>query len=279
MNNLEMKITNSDKHFSGVKETASKYSSAEKAKLAKASQDFETLMTSMMLKSMKQSGEGISESEEGFGGDVMDGLFQNELASYFTKSRGLGIAGMLYKKLTGEELDGKKLKELISGEKAGITAGADKNDKAPAVKIPSSGSSITPSGKSLNRIEKYDDIIESASKEFGIDKNIIKSVILTESAGNERAQSVAKAKGLMQMLDSTARSMGVKNIWDPRENIYGGTKYLSQMLQKYDGDLKLALAAYNAGPGNVNKYNGVPPFTETRNYITRVMGYLKHFNG
>ena len=81
----------------------------------------------------------------------------------------------------------------------------------------------------------------------------------------------------MQLIDSTASSMGVKNVFDPKENIYGGTKYLSDLLRQYNGNVKLALAGYNAGPKNVDKYNGVPPFTETKNYITRVVGYLKHF--
>jgi soluble lytic murein transglycosylase-like protein len=83
----------------------------------------------------------------------------------------------------------------------------------------------------------------------------------------------------MQLLDSTAKDMGVKNIWNPKENVRGGARYLSQLINQYDGNLKMALAAYNAGPGNVERYNGVPPFSETKNYIARVMGYLNYFNG
>ena len=82
----------------------------------------------------------------------------------------------------------------------------------------------------------------------------------------------------MQLIDSTRSDMGVRNVFNPRENILGGTKYFAQMLRQYSGDVKLALAAYNAGPSNVEKYNGVPPFDETKNYINKVLGYFNHFS-
>ena len=83
----------------------------------------------------------------------------------------------------------------------------------------------------------------------------------------------------MQLMDSTAVELGVENSYDPKQNIFGGAKYLSEMLRQYNGDLELSLAAYNAGPGAVNKHNGVPPFEETKNYISRIKGYLNYFNG
>jgi soluble lytic murein transglycosylase-like protein len=125
----------------------------------------------------------------------------------------------------------------------------------------------------------FDNIINKASSEFGVDEKILKSVILAESAANPRAVSPVGAKGLMQLMDATAGELGVENSFDPQQNIMGGAKYLSKMLRQYDGDLELSLAAYNAGPGAVNKHNGVPPFEETKNYISRIKGYLNYFNG
>lgn len=269
MSPLDLKITSEAKHLQGTNDVQRNFSPDEKTKLGNAARDFESLLTSMMLKSMTESSNLFGDN--GFGGDTFNVIFEQEIASYMTRSRGMGIADMIYKKMTGEPLTDNQIRISPPPQKSGM--------KLQVKNLDRNMGKITPSMSSLQRLERYTPIIREMSQKFGISDNLIKSVILTESAANETAISHANAKGLMQLIDSTASDMGVRNVWDPRENIMGGAKYLAQMLRQYDGDLKLALAAYNAGPGNVNKYNGVPPFNETQNYIVRVMGYLNHFEG
>lgn len=119
-----------------------------------------------------------------------------------------------------------------------------------------------------------DAIFEKASSTYQVPVNLIKAIAKTESNFNADAVSHCGAQGVMQLMPSTAAYLGVTDAFDAEQNIMGGTKYISQMLQMYDGDVKTALAAYNAGAGNVAKYGGIPPFKETQAYVEKVMEYM-----
>jgi soluble lytic murein transglycosylase-like protein len=116
-----------------------------------------------------------------------------------------------------------------------------------------------------------DQIVREASETHGVDSDFIHSVIRQESAGNARAVSPAGARGLMQLMPSTAETLGVKDSFSPEQNIHGGARYLRELLERYHGDAIKALAAYNAGPGAVDRYHGVPPYRETRLYVQRIV--------
>jgi soluble lytic murein transglycosylase-like protein len=120
----------------------------------------------------------------------------------------------------------------------------------------------------------YDDIVEEAARTYQLDPRMIKAVMQAESAFNAMAVSPVGALGLMQLMPAVAKELGVTDPLDPRQNIMGGSKYLKQLLDSHDGNVRLALASYNAGPGNVAKYRAIPPFKETRNYVKKVTGLI-----
>jgi len=117
-------------------------------------------------------------------------------------------------------------------------------------------------------------IIQTANH-YQIDPALIKAIIMAESGYNTKAVSNRGAKGLMQLMPETAQSLGVEDIFNPHQNIAGGVQYFKQMVNRFNGDLKLALAAYNAGSRNVRNYNGIPPFKATHTYIKKVFKYYQ----
>ncbi len=126
----------------------------------------------------------------------------------------------------------------------------------------------------LKTDKNLEEIYAEASQTYGVSIDLLKAMTRQESNFNPNATS-SGAQGLMQLMPATAASLGVSNAYDPYQNIMGGAKYIRQMLDKYDGNVSLALAAYNAGSNNVDKYGGIPPFAETQNYVAKITGYLE----
>jgi soluble lytic murein transglycosylase-like protein len=133
--------------------------------------------------------------------------------------------------------------------------------------------------RSLNSgvTDRYDNLITEASKKHGVSFSLLKALIKIESDFNPRAISSAGAKGLMQIMPENIRALNIKDPFDPLENIMGGARYLKQLIKRFDGELPMALAAYNAGPNMVDRYKRIPPFDETENFVEKVMKYYSIF--
>ena len=126
-------------------------------------------------------------------------------------------------------------------------------------------------------INKYGTIIDQASERFNLKPSLIKAIIKAESGFDHKAVSKKGAQGLMQLMPDTASEMDVSDSFNPEENIFGGTRYFSKLMERFKNDVKLALAAYNAGPDKVDEHEGIPPFKETETFIQRVMKYYDQY--
>ena len=123
----------------------------------------------------------------------------------------------------------------------------------------------------LTNRTQIDELIKEYSQKYGLDSDFVKAVVKQESGFNEKATSKCGAMGLMQLMPGTAKALNVNDPYNARDNIEGGVKYLKGLMDRFGGDMKLALAAYNAGPNAVKKYNGIPPYNETQNYVKNIM--------
>ena len=233
----------------------------EIAKARKACQDFEAIFIHKMLASMRAAFESEKGEDEDFGGDLFKSMMDEQLGVALARAGGIGLARML-------------------GERLGV-----EDDLPPAAPAASSGLPAAARimayerGATSTGLRAYEPEIRAAASDSGVSENLIKAVILQESGGDARAVSSKGAKGLMQLMDATAGELGVRNPFDPAENIRAGAKYLGRLLREFKGDLKLALASYNAGIGTVRKFGGVPPYRETQDYVSKVIARLDKLNG
>lgn len=140
-----------------------------------------------------------------------------------------------------------------------------------------SGAGYLPYAPHALNPQQIGSLVTTASSTNAVPPGLIRAVLMAESAGDPSAVSLAGAQGLMQLMPGTAAHCGIVNSFDPSENVQCGTAYLKYLLTRYHGDATLAVAAYNAGPGAVDKYHGVPPYAETRAYVTRVISAYRSY--
>jgi len=250
----------------------------DQQKIRQIAVQFESLLMNTMLKSMRstvQKSDLIdNEGEIRHYRDMLDTEFSNALAG---KSSGLGIADMIIEQYgkppvstsgSGKEMLPVPEKRISLGK--AISAYHDEAGK-PLRQIAQDTSAAL-----ADTLDKYSIEIDKASKTTGLRPELILAVIDKESAGKADALSSKGASGLMQLMPGTAKEVGVSDTLDPGQNITGGARYLSKMLDRFDGNLELALAGYNAGPGNVERAgHKVPNFPETENYVQRVQATYK----
>ena len=160
---------------------------------------------------------------------------------------------------------------------ADIVLAASGDDALPTAPEPIGTISSAPDGALPKESIPYHGIIIQVAGRYEVDPHLVRAIIFAESGFNPKAISKKGARGLMQLMPSTAKALGVQNIYDPQENIDGGVRYFRSLLDRFDGDVQLALAAYNAGSRHVRNYEGIPPFKATRHYIKKVLKFHEKY--
>lgn len=247
-------------------------------KLRKAARDFEALFVYQLLKTMRSSFASNKKTDAGFGKDIFVSIADQALSEKMSESGALGIGQLLLASFEGRNgLHGKE-----AGSNGDVTDPfVPLNDGRSLPSDMRSPSFIRLGALNENRSasnlkpQNIDDLIKTLSEKHGLPAKLVSTVIQIESAGDRYAVSSQGAKGLMQLTDSTAIELGVTDVFDPEQNINAGSQYLSGLLRRFSGDLKLALAAYNAGPGAVERYGGIPPYQETIRYVDKVLSLME----
>lgn len=232
--------------------------------LHKACKNFEAIFVQRMFNEMLKTTKFKEQFGKGSGGEFFGEMFIQEISENISQNSSIGLAEQMYQQMTYREPDARMSLERLKALDANNYF-EDRYKEIVKDKVDS--------GVDLKKAlfsPGLDKIIETEAEIQQVDSALVKAVVLHGSAGNPDAVSPVGAKGLMQLMDGTAKELGVENSFDIVENLRGGIKYLKQQLKTFDNDLDLALAAYNAGPGNVKKYEGIPPFKETENYVKKI---------
>ncbi len=224
--------------------------------LKKACRGFEAIMVQKMLEEMDKTVPKDSLIKNDAQNDIYKSMYIDALAKKMTDNSPFGIGKILFN----------SLKEYVEYKKHSNGNIKIKKLKQENFKPLKSYGQVTADKDYINKV------VDRASKMYSVPKKLIYGIIKAESDFNPNAVSAAGAVGLMQLMPQTALDLGVKNAWSIEENVMGGVKYISQLLNQFK-DEKLAVAAYNAGPENVKKYKGIPPFKETKNYVKKVLAY------